>query len=88
MRLSITLLAFGAAALLDATHSTSAQSPYSYPWCATYGWAAGTSCYFTSWEQCMATISGIGGICYKSPYYHPPAAVGARHAAASRRRPN
>ena len=28
------------------------------------------SCYFTSREQCMATLSGIGGYCFESPYYH------------------
>src|SRR5260370_32877361 len=29
------------------------------------------SCYYTSWEQCKATMSGIGGLCVESPYYHP-----------------
>jgi hypothetical protein len=27
------------------------------------------SCYYTSWEQCRATLSGIGGNCVMSPYY-------------------
>jgi hypothetical protein len=28
------------------------------------------SCYFTSREQCMTTLSGIGGYCFQSLYYH------------------
>jgi hypothetical protein len=28
------------------------------------------SCYYTSWEQCRTTMSGIGGNCVESPYYH------------------
>ena len=28
------------------------------------------SCYYTSWEQCRTTMSGIGGLCVASPYYH------------------
>src|SRR5215475_9679866 len=72
MRLLILSLIVTAAALFAETQSLSAQSPYSYPWCSRQ---AGkdfdtTSCYFTSYQQCMATISGIGGWCYQSPYYH------------------
>jgi hypothetical protein len=25
---------------------------------------------FTSYRQCMTTISGVGGYCFQSPYYH------------------
>jgi hypothetical protein len=28
------------------------------------------SCYYTSWEQCRTTMSGLGGNCVQSPYYH------------------
>src|SRR5271156_2968614 len=61
-----------AAAVLGETPLASAQSPYSYPWCARY-YKEGTptSCYFTSYQQCRATVSGIGGLCFQSPYYHP-----------------
>lgn len=66
------ILALAAAALTQATPSH-AQSPYSYPWCALYGDRSGAqSCYFTSWEQCMATLDGIGGTCIRSPYYRGP----------------
>jgi hypothetical protein len=63
-----------AAALLGNTHAGKAQSPYSYPWCAVYfggqGLGGAMSCYYASWEQCRATMLGIGGNCIESPYYH------------------
>jgi Protein of unknown function (DUF3551) len=59
------------AAVIFANQPASAQSAYSYPWCARYPARLGaTSCYFTSWQQCQTTISGIGGYCFQSPYYH------------------
>ena len=36
-----------------------------YPWCAYYsgrGFGGATNCGFTSFQQCMATVSGIGGL--------------------------
>ncbi len=77
-----------AAALLGEMQISSAQSPYSYPWCAIYGRRGGgaMSCYYTSWEQCRTTMLGIGGNCVQSPYYHAqptqlphPALVKPRH---------
>jgi hypothetical protein len=64
-----------ATALLGDIQVSSAQSPTSYPWCARYDQreGSGTGCYYASRELCMATISGIGGLCYQSPYYHAPA---------------
>jgi hypothetical protein len=61
-----------AAALLGKTEISDAQSAYSYPWCALGGTRDNNalSCYYTSWEQCRTTMSGIGGICLESPYYH------------------
>jgi hypothetical protein len=32
------------------------------------------SCYYKSFSQCMATMSGIGGTCVRSPYYRGPEA--------------
>jgi hypothetical protein len=39
---------------------SSAQSPYEYPWCSRQlGFGGGTtSCYFTSYQQCLTTIRG------------------------------
>ncbi len=36
-------------------------------WCATYR-VGGTNCGFHTFQQCMATVSGIGGFCNVSPY--------------------
>ena len=72
MRLPVLSLFLIAAALLGEIRAASAQSPTSYPWCARYygSWMVGaTSCYFTSYQQCRTTLSGIGGVCFKSPYY-------------------
>ncbi len=64
------------AALVAAASAAHAQSAYDYPWCALYGNHDGpgaTSCYYQSYEQCMQTLSGIGGICIRSPFYgHGP----------------
>ena len=78
MRLPILSLLLIAAALLGEMQVASAQSPTSYPWCAkAYKMdTSAISCYFTSREQCMTTLSGIGGYCFQSLYYH--AALGKR----------
>jgi hypothetical protein len=72
----LTHLVFATAALLAATTAGHAQSAYDYPWCAIYGGrdgAGATSCYYATREQCMQTLSGIGGTCIRSPYYgHGP----------------
>ena len=72
MRTPVIALFVIAAALLAKTQIGNAQSPYSYPWCALGGPrnSNALSCYYTSWEQCRITMSGIGGICVASPYYH------------------
>jgi hypothetical protein len=45
-----------------------AQSPTSFPWCMK-GAGGGTSCYFHSYQDCRATLSGLGGWCIRNPYY-------------------
>ena len=75
MRISIIVLFAIAAALLGKTQVSNAQSPYSYPWCAIpsggdNSGGGAMSCYYASREQCMTTLSGIGGNCVESPYYH------------------
>jgi len=45
-----------------------------YPWCAIYDVGdAAYNCGFVSREQCMATVSGIGGFCNVNTQYGPPA---------------
>jgi Protein of unknown function (DUF3551) len=46
-----------------------------YPWCAYYGGVmggGGTNCGFTTFQQCLATVSGIGGSCEPNTQYVPP----------------
>jgi hypothetical protein len=82
MRLPVLSLFLVTAALLGATKVAFAQLAYSYPWCFyDVGRTDHLSCAFTSREQCMATLWGIGGICTQSPYYHPQPAPRPVHAA-------
>jgi len=61
------------AALLGGASTLRAQSAYDYPWCAVYTNRSGAqACYYATYEQCMATMWGIGGYCVPSPYYRGP----------------
>ncbi len=43
-----------------------------YPWCAQYASRNITyECLYSSFEQCLATVSGIGGSCIQN-WYPPP----------------
>jgi hypothetical protein len=44
-----------------------------YPWCAQYSGGddgGGRNCGFSTIEQCMATVSGIGGGCERNLFYN------------------
>jgi hypothetical protein len=60
---------------LFAAAPASAQSAYDYPWCGVYtsnqGAGGAMSCYYASYGQCMATMTGLG-YCTQSPYYRGP----------------
>lgn len=48
-----------------------------YPWCAQYsggGSGGGENCGFSTYQQCMADVSGIGGFCQLNNTYVSPAA--------------
>jgi Protein of unknown function (DUF3551) len=49
-----------------------------YPWCAQYGAGTGgaRNCGFTTFQQCQADVSGIGGFCERNNTYQPG---GGRH---------
>ncbi len=74
------LLALGLLVMTTAI-GTRAQAQ-NYPWCAQYSYRDGATCGFTSFQQCMATVSGIGGFCQANNLYVPP-----HPAAKSGRRP-
>jgi hypothetical protein len=66
IRAAFALLAIAAFAAFDARRS--AAEIYR-PWCVSYPWI-GTSCAFTSFEQCMLTAGpGTGGSCVQNPWY-------------------
>jgi hypothetical protein len=62
-----------ATAMMSQPHTANA-APY-WPWCSQYGGDMGAAhaCAFSSWEQCMDTVRGIGGYCYANPYGLSPA---------------
>ena len=86
MPLRIIFLSIFSVVLLIDIEAASAQSAYSYPWCGIRGRSGGMSCYYTSWEQCRATLSGIGGNCVRSPYYRPSQPPPVRRSAAGQRK--
>ena len=69
MRASLLLL------LVTLVCSSSVQAaPYDpYAWCAVYGssWSGASNCGFRTLQQCMATVSGIGGSCEPNQFYNP-----------------
>ena len=79
--LGLTLLIQGSA--------TKAEEFIHYPWCLFTGGSEGgiEMCSFDSFDQCMLTRSGGGGICFANPAYPavtaPPAAVTEPPAAAT-----
>ena len=67
------------ATTFSVAHSANAEGNY-YPWCARYS-GYSISCGFDTFQQCLATISGVGGICQQNVM--PPPFVESR---ASRKR--
>jgi hypothetical protein len=62
------------AAIVPISTPADAQS---YPWCAYYSNGfSGENCGFVTYEQCMTTLSGMGGFCARNTQYVP--ATGAR----------
>jgi hypothetical protein len=52
-----------------------------YPWCAIYGGGSaggGRNCGFSTFQQCLDTISGIGGTCQPNTQYQPSGAAARR----------
>jgi hypothetical protein len=62
------------AVLLAATALSAGALAQNYPWCAYISTGDGnaTNCGFVTREQCMATISGMGGHCEPNNTYVPP----------------
>ncbi len=58
-----------------------------YPWCAHLKLPGGaTNCGFVTEAQCRVTVSGVGGYCYRNPWYQPAAGKPRPVRASGRRR--
>ncbi len=71
MRILLCLSALFVAAVAVGTRAE-AQN---YPWCAQYdgrGGGGATNCGFTTFQQCLDTVRGIGGFCEPNTQYVPP----------------
>jgi hypothetical protein len=65
----VTLAAGAGSAML----ASPARAEVQYPWCAHYRFPLdAVNCGFVNFQQCQATISGVGGFCYQNPAYPPP----------------
>jgi Protein of unknown function (DUF3551) len=70
MRTILLAAMFGALAV----SAMPAAAEITYPWCAQYGERDGArNCGFSTWNQCMAALSGNGGYCIENPMYQPAA---------------
>jgi hypothetical protein len=75
MRFLILLPVISLAIAATGTHA-GAQN---YPWCAHYGKGGGDlNCGFSTWDQCLADVSGIGGFCERNNTYSPAVSPGPR----------
>jgi Protein of unknown function (DUF3551) len=63
-----------ATSLVGLAGTATAAQAQNYPWCAVYGGneGAGENCGFSTFAQCMATLSGMGGFCNRNTQYVPP----------------
>jgi hypothetical protein len=64
MKLSLVVLGMlvGSAAMATRAEATD------YPWCAYYR-VGGTNCGFSTFQQCLDTVRGIGGDCRRNTQY-------------------
>jgi hypothetical protein len=70
-RLPALTVVFITATLFGESQAAAEQSAYTSPWCAVYNINGGTpQCGFVTREQCLLTISGIGGTCVENVSNH------------------
>lgn len=71
MRPALIALTFLSLVAGGSVFGPSAAEADPYRWCAEYGGGrgGGTNCGFVTWQQCMATVSGIGGFCRENPFF-------------------
>ena len=72
MRLANLRLAIAVLVTLVAGSLIDSAKADPYRWCAQYGGGrggGGTNCYFMTFGQCQAAVSGVGGFCRPNPFY-------------------
>ena len=69
MRIVSLALAAAVAAVVLQPRPSGAQEFHEYPWCAYFFKDGGSNCYFASYAQCRADISGVGGFCDVNPRF-------------------
>lgn len=87
MRAAVLSLATLALGLMPA--SPASADPYR--WCAEYGGMFGgghTSCYFQTFQQCQASVSGVGGFCRQNTFYDGRPVTTPEDRPARRKRPS
>jgi hypothetical protein len=65
-------IVFAALFALGAGVMTTPAQADPYKWCAQYSGAGNggaTNCYFVTYEQCRAAVSGVGGFCVVNGFY-------------------
>jgi hypothetical protein len=79
---------FMSAVLVGITGIGTHADAQNYPWCAYYSGSkgGGTNCGFTTFDQCMANVSGIGGYCARNTQYVPSVAMPGPRTRPQRRR--
>jgi hypothetical protein len=63
---------------IAASMLATAAKAQNYPWCALYKEGA-VNCGFTTFQQCLATVSGSGGFCNQNTTYQPPSGARPGH---------
>jgi hypothetical protein len=76
-------IVFAATALLIAVsaYQPARAETDPYKWCAIYSGNAidgSKGCWFTTLEQCNATVTGLSGFCLPNTFYNEPAATHAK----------
>lgn len=61
-----------------ATVLATAAKAQNYPWCALYKEGA-VNCGFTTFQQCLATVIGSGGLCTQNTTYQAPSGARPSH---------
>jgi hypothetical protein len=77
-RASLTMRSLFILTAIAATVLATAAKAQNYPWCALYKDGA-MNCGFTTFQQCLATVSGSGGFCTQNSTYQPSSATRPRN---------